>query len=120
MYGVPKDLDLTPFQGSSLETITLAPFIIHFRFAAEQLTGIGVEGDWELVSPDGTVVDHQMKPSKRDAYRIHVLLDRTVVGTEVAAPESFSLRFDNGYTLRVFDHSTQYESFSIQPGDIHV
>jgi hypothetical protein len=30
------------------------------------------------------------------------------------------LRFDNGYTLRVFDHSTQYESFSIQPGDIYV
>jgi hypothetical protein len=120
MYGVPKDLDLAAFQGSSLETISLGAFIIYFRFAAEQPTGIGVEGDWELVAPDGTVVDRQMEPSKRDAYRIHVLLNRTVVGTEVAAPDSFSLQFDNGFTLRIFDHSTQYESFSIQPGDVYV
>jgi len=43
-----------------------------------------------------------------------------VAGTEVDAPRSFALRFAGGEELRVFDDSDQFESFSIQPGDIFV
>ena len=42
------------------------------------------------------------------------------VGTEIDQPRSFALKFEGGDVLRVFDNSEQYESFSIQPGDIFV
>jgi hypothetical protein len=48
------------------------------------------------------------------------LLGQLVVSSQIDPPRSFSLRFGNGLVLRVFDNSPQYESFSIQPGDIHV
>jgi hypothetical protein len=67
-----------------------------------------VEGDWELVSPDGRILDRDVDPTQRDVYRVHVILSRDVVGYEVAAPESFTLHFDSGHTLRVFDSSKRW------------
>jgi hypothetical protein len=66
------------------------------------------------------VLDRQAEPLDRDVYRIHLLLGKTVAASQVDPPRSFSLSFDSGHTLQVFDRSTQYESFSIQPGDIVV
>jgi hypothetical protein len=120
LHGVPPDLDLRPFHGATLERVDISRFILHLRFAAEAAPVISIEGDWELRGPDGRIVDRQTEPADRDAYRLHVLLGRTVAATEVDAPESFLLRFDSGHALRVFDRSRQYESFSIQPGDIYV
>ena len=37
-----------------------------------------------------------------------------------AAIKSFTLIFQNGHALTVFDENEQYKSFSIQPGDIYV
>jgi len=120
VFGVPADLDLSPFQGAVLEQIALGPYMIQFRFAGDPEGFISVEGDWELVSPDGQVLDHQQPPGERTCYRLHVLLNREVVGFEVLPPEEFSLTFDSGHRLRIFDHSREYESFSIQPGNIFV
>jgi hypothetical protein len=120
MHGVPPNLDLSPFHDAMLERVDLGCFILHLRFAGNHQPSISIEGDWELRGPDGEVMDHQMEPATRDAYRLHVLLMKTVVSSEVTAPESFLLRFDSGHTLRVFDRSTKYESFSIQPGNIYV
>jgi hypothetical protein len=47
-------------------------------------------------------------------------LGQLVIGSQIDPPRSFSLWFANGLVLRVFDSSRQYESFSIQPGDIYV
>jgi hypothetical protein len=120
LYGVPSDLDLSPFRRAILERIDLGQFILHLRFAADAEPTISIEGDWELRGPDGGLIDRQMEPASRDAYRIHVLLGKTVESTEVRPPESFRLRFDSGHMLEVFDRSRQYESFSIRPGDIFV
>jgi hypothetical protein len=38
----------------------------------------------------------------------------------VQAPDWFSLTFDNGMVLKVYDASQEYESFSIQPGNVYV
>lgn len=118
MYGVPRDLDLSRLHGAVLERIDLGMFILHFRFSGP--TEIAVEGEWELIAPDGQVIDRHMEPAERDAYRLHVLLGQPVARTEVSPPESFTLGFAGGHQLRVFDRSTEYESFSIQPGNIYV
>ena len=120
MHGVPANLDLTAFHGAPLEQIALGEHQIQFRFGAERRTEIGVEGHWELRGPDGALLDQQMETREREVYRIHVLLSRTVTDSHVNAPRSFALTFDSGHVLRVFDDSTHYESFSIQPGDVYV
>ena len=120
MYGVTADLDIRHFHGAMLERIDLGIHIIHFRFGADPPGIISVEGDWELLGRDGSVIDRQEEPSARDAFRIHVLVGREVVSSQVSAPEWFELRFDSGHRLRVYDRSPVYESFSIEPGGVIV
>ena len=120
MYGVPADLNLTRFEGAYLEQIALGPYIVHFHFGADLSPVISVEGRWELSDSSGRVVDRQIELAEREAYRLHVLFERAVVATELHAPGWFELVFEGGYTLRIFDDSPQYESFHIQPGELHV
>ena len=120
MYGVPSSLDLTPFHGSSLDQIALGEYIVQFRFSGDPTREIGVEGRWELRSPSGAVLDWSQENSSREVCRLHTVLGRTVVRSEVHAPKSFVLHFDNGFALEVFDDDAKHESFSIQPGDIFV
>ena len=120
MHGVPADLDLSYLIGSSIERVDLGPYILHLHFAEERGTVISVEGDWELVDSAGHRLDGQQEPAERDCYRLHKLLMRDVTAFELSAPRWFSLTFDGGYTLRVFDNSDRYESFSIKPHGIFV
>ncbi len=126
MYGVPHDLDLSRFVGATLIQIGLGEFQVEFHFQAADSAGsegmlyIGVEGHWELRDRFGSIVDSAEPNSGRESYHLHRLLGRAVAGTAVDAPRSFALRFASGEELRIFDSSDQYESFSIQPGDIFV
>jgi hypothetical protein len=119
MHGVPPNLDLERFSGSILTQICLGEFQQQFHFAEPTLS-ISVEGGWQLSNAASELVDRSLENDVRDAYRVHRLLGRSVVGNVVNAPQSFTLRFDNGWSLTVFDDSRDYESFSIQPGDIFV
>ena len=120
MHGVPSDLGLSPFVGATLERIDLGKWILHFHFAMQPAGIISIEGHWELLDREGQLIDGQQEPSERDAYRVHHLLLQDVTAVEVHAPQWFSLTFDNGMVLKVYDDSTQYESFSIQPGNIYI
>ena len=120
MYGVPADLDLSAFVGAIVERIDLGEFVLQFRFAMDPPGVIGVEGDWELRAGDGQLLDHQMEPAAREGYRVHTLLGQRVLSYAVHPPTSFVLTFERGHTLRVFDSSQEYESCSIQPGDIYI
>jgi hypothetical protein len=118
MYGVPKDLDLRRFKGNSLVQIAVGKFEIQFHFASGN--SIVVQGEWELKDQSGKLIDRDMENAARESYRIHHLLGRTVLATELDPPKSISLVFDNGMRLTILDSSDQYESFSIQPGNIFV
>ena len=125
MHGIPSDLarHLDQFLGATLNEIGLGTWIIQFRFSTADNTRspvIGVEGAWELRGPDSVIIDQNVEPAAREAYRVHVVLGRIVQSHEVTPPESFTLLFEGGYRLRVYDRSPQYESFSIQPGDVFV
>jgi hypothetical protein len=120
LHGVPANLDLAPFLGASLQRIDLGKWIIHFQFDIHPVGVIGVEGEWELLDSQGAVIDHQQEPADRESYRLHHLLLHDVVSAHVQAPEWFSLTFDNGMVLKVYDASRQYESFSIRPGNVYI
>jgi hypothetical protein len=123
VYGVPTNLDLTGFHGATLIQIGVAEQTLHFVFqppVPKPLHYIVVEGSWEVRDADGAILDRVQEHASRAMYRIHRLLSHHIVGSVVDPPGSFTLSFDSGHQLQVFDDSTQYESFSIQPGDIFV
>ncbi len=118
MYGVPADLDLRGLIGSTLVQIALGEFQIQFHFTPD--TEIAVEGRWEVRDGAGRLIDNGQENANREVYRVHHLLGRHVVHAEVDPPDSMTLKFDNGYSLQIFDSKKDFESFTIQPGGIVV
>ena len=119
MHGVPANLDLQQFQGDYLTQLCIGQYDLQFNFGAG--SNITVEGHWELRDARGILLDQAIKPpALRECYKVHVLLLATVTSFLVDPPRSFTLLFDNGMKLTVFDSSEQYESFSIQPGNIFI
>jgi hypothetical protein len=118
MHGVPTNLDLAFLHGATLIQVCLGQYQVQFRF--HPAGSISVEGGWELLESAGTRIDGSHDGPERPPYQLHRLLGRQVAASEVAAPKWFALRFDGGEVLRIFDDSEQYESFSIQPGNIFV
>ena len=99
--------------------ICLGEYETHFNFHPDST--ISVEGHWELRDPAGALIDQAIDPTaEREAYRVHLVLGKMVESYYIDAPRSFSLRFDSGHVLTIFDNSTQSESFSIQPGNIFI
>ncbi len=79
-----------------------------------------VESDWELRDGTGEILDRDQEHSERDSYCIHRLLGQRVNAFSLDPPRSFTLIFGTGAVLTIFDDLPNYESFSIQPGDIYV
>jgi len=113
MHGVPKDLPLEGFVGDALTQICIGQNEIIFRFS--EAGSITAEGRWELTDAAGRLIDQSSEHAERSSYKIHVLLGSPVKSFVVEAPVWFSLSFDSGSTLKVFDDSHVYESFSVEP-----
>jgi len=118
MYGVPANLDLTFLHDAVLIQVCLSQYELQFHF--HPIGWIQVESGWELLDETGNRIDGHCDPAERQSHLLHGLLGRRVVRSEVSAPNWFALIFEGGMVLRVFDDSEQYESFSIQPGNIFV
>ena len=116
MYGVPADLDLAFLHGAELIQICIGLHQVQFHF--HPIGSISVEGDWELQDAADVRIDGFHGGAERPPYQLHRLLGRRVNASEVSAPSWFSLRFDSGDLLRVFDDNPEYESFQIDPGGI--
>ena len=116
MHGVPSDLPLERFVGKELNQIAIGRFDVQLSFAS--VGTISIWGKWELRDPAGAVVDAQHDHETRESYRLHRLLNLTVVRFELDPPRAFTLVFDPGYRLTVFDDTpSRYESFSIALAD---
>lgn len=123
MHGVPDNLDLTALHGASMHQVTYRENSIEIVLIpdASPLWEINVEGGWELRDAFGSVIDQAMESHvERKVFYLWRLIAQRVTHTTVKTPEWFELTFENGSALRIIDDSKQYESFSIQPGDIYV
>ncbi len=116
MYGVPADLDLTFLHGAELIQVRLGLYQVQFQF--HPIGSISVEGERELRDAADVRIDGFHGGAERPPYQLHRLLGRRVSATEVSAPSWFSLRFESGDLLRVFDDNHEQESFQIEPGGI--
>jgi hypothetical protein len=111
MCGVPKDLQLERLVGHEFNFIGLGRFQIQFHVSS--VVAIHVEGRWELRDAAGVIVDSDQEHAERDAYRIHLIIDVPIVRFALDAPRSFTLLFESGHSLTIYDDSEQYESFSV-------
>jgi hypothetical protein len=111
MYGVPKDLPLERLVGQEFNFIGLGCHQIQFHISG--LVAIHVQGGWELWDHFGSLVDGQQEHEERDAYRLHCVIDEPIIRFQLDAPESFTLLFDSGHRLTIYDDSKNYESFSV-------
>jgi hypothetical protein len=119
MHGVPADLNLSKFNSATLIQICIGEHQIQFHFHPEG--SVCVEGRWELIDSGGNLVDAAADTnSGREAFSVHRILGQSVESYSIDPPHSISLRFASGHRLHIFDDSQQYESFSIQPGNIIV
>jgi hypothetical protein len=121
VHGVPIDLDLSFLHGAELIQVCIGQYQLQFHF--HPVGSVSVEGGWELRDATGAWIEGAARSDnrgERPPCHLHKLLGRRVAATEVRAPQWFALRFEGGDVLRVFDDSVQYESFSIQPGNIFV
>jgi hypothetical protein len=117
-YGVPADLKLGFLHGAERQFIGLDLYQFQFRFYPDGY--ISVQGEWELRDAAGERIDGRHDSRDRPPYQLHRLLGRRVVGSKVSAPEWFSLQFEGGEVLRIFDDDSHYDSFQIEPGSIIV
>ncbi len=118
MYGVPSELDLNFLHGSELIQVRLGVHQVQFIF--HPVGAINVDGKWEHLGADGSVLDQSEPAPRTRPFQLHRLLGQRVTQTQVTPPTSIAVRFESGDTLRIFDSSKEYESFTIQPGDIVV
>jgi hypothetical protein len=111
MRGVLPNLPLDGFVGRAFNQIALGRFQIQFR--SDRTGSIDVEGRWDLRKSAGELVDAWIEHEKRETYRLHAIIDVPIVGYEINPPRSFTIAFENGYRLTVFDETPKYEAFSV-------
>jgi len=111
MHGVPKDLPIDRFVGQQFNQICLGRFQIQFQ--ANGAGSICVEGHWELRDHRDTIIDAGQAHAQREAFRVHQIIDLPITGFTIDAPRSFTLLFENGIRLTIFDDSPEHESFSV-------
>lgn len=120
MYGVPSDLPLADFVGHTCTQIALGCFQIQFHFG--NASSISVESRWQLQSAAGDIIDAACAHRDRECYRVHRLLGVAITRFEIRPPHSFTLFFETGDALAVFDDSNESESFSVSMNttDLHI
>jgi hypothetical protein len=111
MYGVPTDLPVDAFVGREFNQICLGRFQLQFH--ASGTGSISVEGRWELRDDAQTLVDGEQDHAERKTFRLHPVIDVPITRVSIDPPKAFSIFFENGWTLTIFDDSPQYEAFSI-------
>ncbi len=112
MYGISEELPFASFVGEECSRIGLGQFQIQFDFSGGRRS-ICAEGRWELRGAEGQLVDQAMPHHQREGYYVHPVIDQAVRSYVVDAPSSFTLQFENGYTLTIYDDQEQYECFSL-------
>jgi hypothetical protein len=111
MHGVPRDLPVDSFIGKEFNQVCLGRFQVQFH--ASGTGSILIEGHWELRDQTGALVDSDKEHAERKCFYLHLIIDVPIIQVKVEPPRSFSLCFQSGLILTVFDDSLHYESFSL-------
>lgn len=111
MYGVPSDIHLECLRDSEIVQVCIGEGQVILNFHPSGY--ISIEGHWELLEPDGRILDSGQEHSARDCFRLHRILGIPIKSFSLNAPSSFTLLFDSGHSLTIYDSSSHYESCTV-------
>ena len=107
MYGLPKDFDGSFLVGRTLEMVCFNQNQVYLHFDAN--TTISIESAFSYKTEE--VVDVPVQESN-----LMEILGSAVSIAQGDANGTLSLLFNNGDTLKVYDTTQQYESYTISYG----
>ncbi len=117
MNGIPDKLDLSNMVGCRLDTIALQEYQLTFQFDGG--SSIVVEGAMDVTLKDSIVARWEQEEgwtSLEFQRCIGTIIERFAIPSK----KELDLYLSDGWILRFYDDSPQYESFHIYPQDIHV
>jgi len=114
VYGLPKNIDLTFFQGMELELISFGSAQIQFYFSGGIHIGFG--GKLSHLSRGEVVVWEEGSPLAI-AGGVLSLIGSRVTRVEGLPDGTLTLGFSNQEVLVLYDDSDHYESYTIRHGD---
>jgi hypothetical protein len=117
MYGVPEDLEIPSLVGDRLDHITTYEYQVAFTF--DRGTTLTVQSEVDVVAHDGHLIARWDQTGKWSSVRFQECLGVTVEGFTVPNRNELRIQLHEGWVLRLYDNSTQYESFHIHPLDRH-
>jgi len=112
MYGIPKDFDLSPLMGSSIQSFSRSSNTISFHF--ENGWSITADGPIAIETKENSIeVLGSEKWSPMDA--LPELLDLVIRNWSVIDDRSFSILLENGISVIFHDNVSQYEVYHFSP-----
>lgn len=115
MYRIPADLDLNDILGSAIHFIGWGRYQMQFHFHSGRK--IFVEGKIELYRNNQVISTWNDQDQWSNLF-IQDVLEIKVKNYLVESERVLAIDFENGYTLRLYDDSDQYESMQLEPGTI--
>jgi hypothetical protein len=110
MYRVPPDLDLSFCAGHSLNQVAIGKYDVQFKFESGVTLMLRSEGE---VLQGGNVVASWTEEAGWSSLAFVALLNQTVIHARVPDERTIELQFPEGFILRVYDNSDQFESMQI-------
>ncbi len=108
MYGLPKNFDGSFLVGRTLEGVWFRQFLVNLDFG--DTIHISIEGAFGY--GDDAIANAPVRESN-----LMRSIGSSVEAATGEADGTLILHFSDGKTLRIFDSSPQYESYSITFGD---
>lgn len=117
MNGIPENLDLSNLVGDRLDSIIIQEHQVVFSF--ERGMSFVIEGQVDLTMT-GSLVARWEQETGWSSAAFQKCVGATVESYTVPSRAELNVLLSGNWTLRIYDNSTQYESFHIYPQEIHV
>ena len=108
VHGLPKDVDLSFFEGKRLIQVCIGEYQVIFHFDDD--VSLAVEVSIRHSSQDSEYV---FRDFKRDRAELPRLLSEVVTAVSTGAKSTLTLTFSNGDSIEVADENEHYESYQI-------
>jgi len=113
MYHFRPDLNLLHLIGAEIVQVSLAEYNLYINLEPKNV--IHIMGQWQILDSMDRIVDEGNLDEEKDAYRVHKILGKKIVGYDVQNEKRLVFRLDNEWKLVMIDNSEQYETGFISP-----
>lgn len=113
MYKIPADLNLSFLIGKEITQLNVSRYVVVFKFDPQG--SIAIESEFEIIEGSNKIMWNQ-EVSQLD-LPIKTLFQSKIVDYKVESEQCLVIILENDLSIRIFDHSEQYESFQIDDGE---